>query len=284
MSELSTEFSYEELDRTTADFLRTKETNMREIVGQAETKVGRELKEAQDNLSGSRYDGVFVKWIKFIGMAPQQAYRLIRRYTALTNCENGDQRELLENLPLSLSYEVTGPSAESTPEKAAAKQAVLDGDITTRKEYIELLREKEAEEERAKGAEEQRQQAEQAAEQARQRAEQTEGEAASLRDQLETAQNGGEQPYGVKLAEEIYEALDEMSEWQKKYSWLLTDLTEFQMLVEANPDFAREFNRLDEFWRQLASAFHRTESKGVYRESGSAGGGDIIEGEFSEIN
>lgn len=89
-------------------------------------------------------------------------------------------------------------------------------------------------------------------------------------------------PYGVKLGDEIYAAFDELSEWQKKYSWILTDRDEFKLLAEANPDFAREFNRLDKFWRQLSDAFHSVESKGVYN-SQAVKSADIIDGEFTEV-
>ena len=34
-------------------------------------------------------------------------YRLIDRYTALTLCQTGEQRQILEDLPVTLSYEVT---------------------------------------------------------------------------------------------------------------------------------------------------------------------------------
>ena len=47
MTKELTQFKYEQLDESTADFLRQKESNMREIVGKAYTELGRELKEAQ---------------------------------------------------------------------------------------------------------------------------------------------------------------------------------------------------------------------------------------------
>ncbi|MCU6709296.1 hypothetical protein M6D81_11320 [Paenibacillus sp. J5C_2022] len=151
-TELTT-FDYGQLDGKTADFLRTKERNMREIVGRAYTELGRELKEAQDALAGSRYDGVFVKWIESLGYSTQQVYRLMQRYAALTNCENGEQRQLLEDLPVSLSYEIAAPSAEKSEPKRQAKAAVLNGDITTLKEYRELVAKLGTEEKARKEAE-----------------------------------------------------------------------------------------------------------------------------------
>lgn len=132
-------FNYEQLDGKTADFLRLKERNMREIVGRAYTELGRELKEAQEALSGSnQHDGLFEKWLTSIGMNKMQASRLIHRYSLVTNCDE-QKAELLEDLPVSLSYEIAAPSAESSEPKRQAKRAVLNGDIRTLKEYRELL-------------------------------------------------------------------------------------------------------------------------------------------------
>ena len=117
----------EQLDGKTADFLRTKERNMREIVGRAYTELGRELKEAQDALANhNKYEGVFEKWYNAIGFKRDAVYRLIRRYDVIANCEDMSQRELLEDLPVSLSYEIAAPSAESTEPKRQAKRAVLN--------------------------------------------------------------------------------------------------------------------------------------------------------------
>lgn len=137
-------FKYDQLDGKMAEFLRNKETNMRDIVGKAYTELGRELTEAQEKLAGSRYDGVFIKWINHIGMSVQQVYRLIGRYAALTNCESKEQRDLLEDMPVSLAYSITSPSAESTPAKSQAKAEVLAGDIDTGKAYKDRIAELES--------------------------------------------------------------------------------------------------------------------------------------------
>ncbi|WP_427108666.1 ParB N-terminal domain-containing protein [Lysinibacillus xylanilyticus] len=135
-------FQYEQLDATTADFLRKKELNMREIVGKAYTALGKELKEAQDTLSKNGY-GCFEAWCEYVGMKPPQVRRLIHRYSTIrTLCS--EQAEMLEDLPVTLAYEVTSPSAESTPAKAQAKEEVLDGKIDTLKAYRERIAELES--------------------------------------------------------------------------------------------------------------------------------------------
>ncbi|MEC1426698.1 hypothetical protein P9D51_11335 [Bacillus sonorensis] len=157
-NELDT-FSYEQInDDNLARFLLHKEGNMREIVGKAYTDLGKELKEVRDRLSGSnQYDGVFDKWVRHIGMNPMQVNRLINRFELITKC---DDQQLIEDLPVSLTYEIARPSAESTEPKRQAKQAVINGEVKTLKEYRELLAKKEAAEAALKKAESQREQAE----------------------------------------------------------------------------------------------------------------------------
>ncbi|WP_271750130.1 hypothetical protein [Bacillus paralicheniformis] len=78
--------------------------------------------------------------------------RLIQRYELIVaSCD--EQASLLEDLPVSLTYEIARPSAESTEPKRQAKQAVLNGEVKTLKEYRELLAEKEAAEAALKQAE-----------------------------------------------------------------------------------------------------------------------------------
>ncbi|WP_152425496.1 hypothetical protein [Bacillus subtilis] len=133
--ELSTEFKYDLVDQSTADFLKQKEFNMREIVGKAYTELGRELKEAQDMLAKNGY-GCFRSWIESLGMKKDAVNRLINRYDLIVaNC---DDQELIEDLPVSLTYEIAKPSSESTESKKQAKEAVLNGEVKTLKEYKEL--------------------------------------------------------------------------------------------------------------------------------------------------
>src|SRR5690625_4137016 len=107
-----TKFKYEQLDESTADFLRQKESNMREIVGKAYTELGKELYEAQQRLSKNGY-GCFSEWCKHIGFNNVQANRLIQRYSMITKCNERTQ-ELLEDMPVTLSYEIARPNSEDT--------------------------------------------------------------------------------------------------------------------------------------------------------------------------
>src|SRR5690625_2016138 len=282
MTKEITQFKYEQLDESTADFLRQKESNMRQIVGKAYTELGKELYEAQQRLaSHNKYEGVFVKWCGYLGFTMKQVYRLIDRYNLLTNCQNSEQKEFLEDLPVSLAYEISGKSSESTPEKAQAKSEVLAGDIASLKEYRERIKELERKAEQAEQeAEVHRNLSERLAEER----EQAEQEAQAARDNLEKAKIEAEafakEPYGVKLGLAMYEAIEELSDWQKEYSWIITDETEFRKLIEADPNIARMFNRVDKFWQQMSEVFHTTRNKGTYSDSEEV---EVIDAEYSEI-
>jgi hypothetical protein len=146
IDKVNSKFNYEQLDVSTSEFLQAKEKNMRDIASNAATQIGGELKEAQDELSKHRY-GCFEEWYTSLGFKKDAVYRLIRRYSLIVaNCDN---RNLLEELPKSLVYEIAKPSVD--PE---LKQRVFDGDIATLKEYKELEKEKKQIEEKAKKLEE----------------------------------------------------------------------------------------------------------------------------------
>lgn len=123
-------FDYSELERETACFLREQESKIKNIFSKAYTELGKVLLEAQENLA-KHSGGVFEKWYESIGFKKDKVYRLISRYKlVLANCEN---RNLIENLPLSLSYEI---SKENCPEELRDK--VFSGEIQTLQEFLDL--------------------------------------------------------------------------------------------------------------------------------------------------
>ena len=136
------DFDYKQLDQSTAEFLRHKENNMREIFSNTCTKLGKELKEAQEKLA-SNYRGVFEEWYTSLGFKRQTVYNLINRYELVL--QNPENTNLIEELPKSLVYEIAKPSAN--PE---LRQKVVDGDIRTHKEFKELERKQKEAEQKAK--------------------------------------------------------------------------------------------------------------------------------------
>lgn len=277
-----TQFKYEQLDESTADFLRQKELNMRQIVGKAYTELGKELYEAQQRLaSHNKYEGVFEKWYTSLGFSKRTVYDYIGYYNVVRQAHEIGAEVDLDALPKKLVYAIGAQSSESTPEKAQAKAEVLAGDIATLKEYRERIKELERKAEQAEQeAEVHRKLSERLAEEK----EQAEQEAQAARDNLEKAKIEAEamakEPYGVKLGLAMYEAIEKLSEWQKEYSWIITDETEFRKLIEADPNIARMFNRVDKFWQQMSNVFHSTRNKGTYSEYENT---EVIDAEFSEI-
>ncbi|BCR21858.1 hypothetical protein [Borrelia sp. HM] len=122
-------FKYEKLDQETADFLKRKQDEIFNIFNNTYTEIGKILKEAQDKLRGNnQYDGLFYKWFTSIGFRKDKVYSLISRYELLV--ANSDKQLIIENLPLSLSYEI---SKKSCP--AHLKMEVLNGKIKSLKEF-----------------------------------------------------------------------------------------------------------------------------------------------------
>ncbi|MCY9577935.1 hypothetical protein [Paenibacillus alvei] len=144
-------FDYGQLDGETAECLRKCEQEIGETLGQAATRVGAILKRAQEKLAAHGY-GCFGKWLDSMGFPRRTAYELIDRYELFVRIPH-NQRELFETLPTSLSKVISAKSADSTEPKRQAKQAVLNGDIRTRKEYLELVSRLESEENARKEAE-----------------------------------------------------------------------------------------------------------------------------------
>lgn len=130
-------FNYNQLQPEIADFLKDKETSMRETVSNAYYQLGKELKEAQAKLAGdNQYNGVFQKWYESLGFSRSTVYRYIDYYDLVLS--NWEDRKQIESLPKSLVYEIAKKSADPK-----LKQQVLDGDITSHKKYKELKKEKE---------------------------------------------------------------------------------------------------------------------------------------------
>lgn len=128
-------FDYSLVDNETAEFLKEREYTINGIAEDARIKIGRELKKAQDKLA-NHHDGVFVKWYESGGLDKHQVYYYINLNQFSTNLEN-TQKDNFLNAPKSLQKEVM---KKNTPEDL--KQKVLDGDITTNKEYQQLQQEK----------------------------------------------------------------------------------------------------------------------------------------------
>lgn len=84
---------------------------------------------------GNRGEDAFRRWCESIGVSKSTAYRLLQ-VSALFDSSSPRQQQVLEELSPSLLYATAKPSAP-----ANLVQAVKDGDITTHKQYQDLLKE-----------------------------------------------------------------------------------------------------------------------------------------------
>lgn len=103
-------------------------------------------KHAHD-LTANHYQGSWGKWCAAIGISRDTGENMVRVAEQFGNIQL-EGRSILDVQPLKLLYAAAKPS---TPE--VVKQAVFTGDITTYKEYQELMAQLKAEKERADAAE-----------------------------------------------------------------------------------------------------------------------------------
>lgn len=129
-------FDYSLVDSETAEFLKEREYTINGIAEDARIKIGRELKKAQDKLA-NHGNGVFVKWYESGGLNKHQVHYYINLERLSTNMDELQKDNFL-NAPKSLQKEVMKKKAPDD-----LKQKVLDGDITTHKEYKQLQKDKE---------------------------------------------------------------------------------------------------------------------------------------------
>ncbi|MEU0257451.1 hypothetical protein ABZ299_34465, partial [Streptomyces sp. NPDC006184] len=106
------------------------------IAEDARIKIGGELLKARDRLANHR-NGVFRKWHESGGMDKNQVIYYINLTLLSRNLDN-NQKDNFLNAPKSLQKEVMKKNAPDD-----LKRKVLDGDITTHKEYKKLQRDKE---------------------------------------------------------------------------------------------------------------------------------------------
>ncbi len=103
-------------------------------------------KHAHD-LTANHYQGSWGKWCAAVGISRDTGDNMVRVAEQFGNIQL-EGKSILDVQPLKLLYAATKPS---TPEEV--KQAVFTGDITTYKEYQELMAQFKAEKERADTAE-----------------------------------------------------------------------------------------------------------------------------------
>lgn len=126
-------FDYSELDSDTTKALKGFEAIIKQETSGYFTMLGSKFKEAQELLA-KHGKGTFERWYSSIGFKRQTVYNLIQRYEFSSSPTIGGHEEIFEALPVTLSYEISKPTA---PPELVDK--VLSGDITSNSEYKKEL-------------------------------------------------------------------------------------------------------------------------------------------------
>ena len=93
---IESEFDYNQLQPDIANYLKDKETNMRETVSDAYYQLGKNLKESQAKLAGdNQYNGVFQNWYESLGFSKTTVYNYINYHKLVV--QNLHDRERIEN-------------------------------------------------------------------------------------------------------------------------------------------------------------------------------------------
>ena len=142
---MAAEFDYTGLDQPTVDTLHLAERMIRDARRDYITKLAQAVYIVHDALCGGvvaicdnskhghRGEDTFRAWCTSVGLGKDTAYRLLQ-VAALLNGSTPEEQAVLEAASPSLLYAAAKPSAP-----AQLVQGVKDGDITTHKQYQELL-------------------------------------------------------------------------------------------------------------------------------------------------
>ena len=162
--EIRPAFDYSGLDEQTVDDLHFAEKEYqhgKKLAERGLVHMGNAIAAAHDALCGvvqqldnskhgNRGDDSFRAWCCSIGITKSTAYNLLQ-VSALMDGSSPRQRAILEALPPTLLYAVAKPSAP-----AELVEKVKNGEVSTNKEYQDLLSQIKAEKERADAAEAER--------------------------------------------------------------------------------------------------------------------------------
>ena len=135
--EIAETFNYAVLSAELGDYLRHKEEQLKNEYMSFTANCGRIFAEAQEKLAKHGFgenNGVFEKWITSMGFSKKTVYRMMDIFK-FRSCQidTNEGKAFFDTLPKTLQYDI---SAKSAPPELV--EQVMNGDITTHKEYIEL--------------------------------------------------------------------------------------------------------------------------------------------------
>ena len=136
-ADIADTFNYAVLSAELGDYLRHKEEQLKNEYMNFTANCGRIFAEAQEKLAKHGFgenNGIFEKWITAMGFTKPTVYRMISIYNFRSSqIETNEGQAVFDALPKTLQADIAAPSA---PPKLV--EQVMNGDITTHKEYIEL--------------------------------------------------------------------------------------------------------------------------------------------------
>lgn len=139
-NEIASSFNYAVLSAEMGDYLKRKEQQLKNEYMNFTANCGAIFAEAQEELAKHGFgdnNGMFEKWIESMGFAKRTVYRMIQIYN-YRSCQIGTNEgtAFFDALPKTLQADISAPSA---PPQLV--EQVMNGNITTHKEYIKLKKE-----------------------------------------------------------------------------------------------------------------------------------------------
>lgn len=131
-------FDYSLVDTDTAEFLKSKESNIKRSVGRAAYEIGKELKEAKEKLGDDYSLKIFKKWCESLGIHRATGDRYIRYYKGFK--KSSLEHNALERLPKTI---VESLGSDQTPNEL--KEKIENGEIKTQQEMQDLRKKLNAE-------------------------------------------------------------------------------------------------------------------------------------------
>jgi len=219
------------------------------VAGEAIFEIGRRLKYVKEN---DLAHGEYTPWLEKVGIDGSTARRFVKVYEEFSD---ESKRGTYHGLGLRALYEI----ATLPPEQREAEHTTTKGETKTPSEMTvrelqELNRQLKQAEERAEAEQRERERLERENEELANREPEVIKEYI-VKDTPELRDRSFDTPYGVKLLDEFYNAMDELSEWQKKYAWITSDNEQLKTFVSVDDDMKEEFRKNLNMWRTLSEVF-----------------------------
>lgn len=261
------------------------------VAGEAIFEIGRRLKHVKEN---DLAHGEFGDWVESVGINRYEASRFIRVYDEL----GGSKLSTYANFGLNaLNLIATLPPAERKAEHTTAKGETKTPSEMTVRELRELKAELRKAQEQRNVEQKERERLEKENEELANQPIKVETkteyvEIDNTPEDYETIKREKEElakrlaeipktkelrdrtfdtPHGVKLLDDYYNAMDELSEWQRKYAWITSDIEQLRTISQVDEDMQEEFRKNMNMWRTLSEIFYGRDD-------------DIVDAEIININ